>query len=171
MVILVVKYCHSLFYIFTIRKRFRHLWEPSRRAELQPERAAAEFIVSYFASNSVPEQKPETSTNNTTAGIYTVVKGDTLSQIGAKLGMKWQDIAAANNIKAPYTIYTGQKLVIPAASQPSEHIVSTYTVKKGDTLSKISAALGVDWKAIAAANGIKSPYTIYVNQKLTIQNK
>lgn len=43
---------------------------------------------------------------------YTVVKGDTLSKIGAKLGVKWQDIAKLNNIKSPYTIYVGQKLRI-----------------------------------------------------------
>ena len=43
---------------------------------------------------------------------YTVKKGDTLSKIGAKLGIKWQDIAALNNIKAPYTIYVNQKLRI-----------------------------------------------------------
>ena len=43
---------------------------------------------------------------------YTVKKGDTLSKIGAKLGVKWQDIAKLNNIKSPYTIYVGQKLKI-----------------------------------------------------------
>ena len=41
---------------------------------------------------------------------YTVVKGDTLSGIGAKLGVKWQTIAAKNGIAAPYTIYAGQRL-------------------------------------------------------------
>ena len=41
---------------------------------------------------------------------YTVVKGDTLSGIGAKLGVKWQTIATKNGIAAPYTIYAGQRL-------------------------------------------------------------
>lgn len=44
---------------------------------------------------------------------YTVVSGDTLSGIGARVGVAWQDIAAANSIGAPYTIYPGQVLVIP----------------------------------------------------------
>lgn len=43
---------------------------------------------------------------------YTVKKGDTLSKIGAKLGINWQDIAKLNNIKAPYVIYPNQKLRI-----------------------------------------------------------
>ena len=41
---------------------------------------------------------------------YTVKRGDTLSGIGSKLGVKWQTIASKNGIKSPYTIYPGQKL-------------------------------------------------------------
>lgn len=41
---------------------------------------------------------------------YTVKSGDTLSGIGAKLGVSWKDIASENGIPAPYTIYPGQKL-------------------------------------------------------------
>jgi LysM repeat protein len=57
-----------------------------------------------------------TVTNPGTQRTHVVVTGDTLSGIGAKYGVKWQNIATANNITAPsYTIYPGQKLVIPAA--------------------------------------------------------
>lgn len=45
------------------------------------------------------------------------------------------------------------------------------TVKKGDTLSAIGKKLGVSWKEIAALNGISSPYTIHVGQKLHIPSK
>ena len=41
---------------------------------------------------------------------YTVRSGDTLSGIGAKLGVSWKDIASKNGISSPYTIYHGQKL-------------------------------------------------------------
>lgn len=41
---------------------------------------------------------------------YTVVSGDTLSEIGAKLGVNWKTIASMNGISSPYTIYPGQKL-------------------------------------------------------------
>ena len=41
---------------------------------------------------------------------YTVRSGDTLSGIGAKLGVSWKYIASKNGIPAPYTIYPGQKL-------------------------------------------------------------
>ncbi|MBI2023753.1 LysM peptidoglycan-binding domain-containing protein, partial [Candidatus Giovannonibacteria bacterium] len=45
---------------------------------------------------------------------YTVVAGDTLSAIGKKLGIPWQDIAALNNMDYPYYLSIGQVLKISA---------------------------------------------------------
>lgn len=44
----------------------------------------------------------------------------------------------------------------------------TYTVKTGDTLSKIGKALGIDWKLIADINSIKAPYRLKVGQRLKV---
>ncbi|MDR0300622.1 MAG: LysM peptidoglycan-binding domain-containing protein [Streptococcaceae bacterium] len=43
-----------------------------------------------------------------------------------------------------------------------------YTVKQGDTLSGIGQKVKIPWQEIASKNGIKSPYTIYPNQKLKL---
>jgi LysM repeat protein len=43
-----------------------------------------------------------------------------------------------------------------------------YIVEAGDTLSAIGQRLGVNWQIIAAANGIQSPYIIYVGEGLFI---
>lgn len=43
---------------------------------------------------------------------------------------------------------------------------SQYTVKRGDTLYSISFRYGMDYKRVAAINGIGPPYTIYVGQKI-----
>ena len=108
-----------------------------------------------------------TSTSPSTSSTYTVVSGDTLSGIGQKLDVNWKDIANANGISSPYTIYPGQKLTIPGGGTTSSSSSSrTYTVKSGDTLSEIGQKLGVNWKNIASLNGIGSPYTIYVGQVL-----
>ena len=45
----------------------------------------------------------------------------------------------------------------------------TYTVQKGDTLSKIGQKTGIDWKTIAKINNIKFPYTIKINQVLKLK--
>ena len=44
---------------------------------------------------------------------YVVQPGDTLSGIGAKVGVPWQSIAQANGINDPNLIYVGQVLRIP----------------------------------------------------------
>lgn len=44
----------------------------------------------------------------------------------------------------------------------------TYTVKSGDTLSKIAFDYGVTVQAIAAENNLKDPYTIFVGQSLCL---
>jgi nucleoid-associated protein YgaU len=44
---------------------------------------------------------------------YTVVSGDTLSEIGARFGVDWHDIARINDIPNPDLIYPGQVFKIP----------------------------------------------------------
>ena len=50
---------------------------------------------------------------------YRVRRGDTLYSIAWQHGLNYQQLAAINAIRAPYTIYAGQRLRIrPAARQP-----------------------------------------------------
>lgn len=42
---------------------------------------------------------------------YVVLSGDTLTGIGAKLNIDWQDLARWNNLHSPYTIFIGQILL------------------------------------------------------------
>jgi LysM repeat protein len=45
---------------------------------------------------------------------------------------------------------------------------TTYTVKSGDYLIKIANAYDVDWRDLADANDLKSPYVVYSGLKLCI---
>jgi lipoprotein NlpD len=45
---------------------------------------------------------------------------------------------------------------------------STYTVKRGDTLYSIAFRSGMDYRKVAAANGIYPPYTIYPGQGIKL---
>lgn len=60
--------------------------------------------------------------------------------------------------------------ITPAGSAPAPALptTSTYTVVAGDSLSKIAAKYNVDWRDLAKANNIVSPYTIEIGQLLTI---
>ncbi len=53
------------------------------------------------------------------------------------------------------------------SSKPANN--DTYTVQKGDWLSKVGQKTGVDWMVIAELNDIKPPYTIKVGQVLKLK--
>lgn len=104
------------------------------------------------------------------SGTYTVVAKDTLSGIGAKLGISWQNIAATNGIVSPYVIFPGQVLKVYGGtmSQTVTAGGSTYMVVSNDTLSGIGTKTGHSWADIASLNNIKAPYIIYPGQTLQL---
>lgn len=102
-------------------------------------------------------------------GHYTVVSGDTLSGIGSKVGVDWPDIASANGIPAPYTIYPGQVLVVPGSgAAPAPAPGRSHTVVSGENLSGIASQFGTTYQVLAAYNGIANPDKIYPGQVIRI---
>ena len=99
---------------------------------------------------------------------YVVQKGDTLGSIARKNGVTAAALASANKLAAGAAVHPGHKLVIPGkaasasasasapASSGSASLSSgaTYTVKSGDTLSKIASRHGTTSAALRSANGI-----------------
>ena len=116
---------------------------------------------------------------------YIVQKGDSFYTIGKKLGILTKAIQDANPNVNPNKLQIGQKIVIPTTAAP---LVSggvavgellpgttlggeqTYTVKSGDTLTKIAAQHGTTVKALRSANNLGTD-RILVGQKLVIPTK
>ena len=112
---------------------------------------------------------------------YVVVHGDTLGKIAKKNGVTLSALKAANPGIEPTKLKVGQKLTIPAggtapgatgASVGSDTGMGgeTYTVKSGDTLSKIAKAHGTTVKALRAENNLTTDH-ILVGKKLKIPAK
>lgn len=111
------------------------------------------------ADNKKSTSKPRSSKT------YTVKKGDTLSHIAKRYNMTVNELAQQNNIKNQNLIHPGQKLTVrKASSQPT-----SYTIKKGDTLSHIAVKYGTTVKTLANLNNIKDQNKIYPGQKIQLK--
>ncbi|WP_341707155.1 peptidoglycan DD-metalloendopeptidase family protein [Halopseudomonas sp.] len=63
-----------------------------------------------------------------TTGYHTVQRGETLYQIAFRYGWDWKTLASNNNLRAPYTIYPGQRISLARRSNTriaSSPVVST----------------------------------------------
>ncbi len=113
---------------------------------------------------------------------YVVAKGDSLAKIAKKNGVTLKALQAANPGVVPTKLKVGQKLTIPAGGKTSADAAApsvaaggdtgsaSYTVKSGDTLTKIAKKNGTTAKAIQSANGLTTT-KIKVGQKLKIPSK
>ncbi len=59
---------------------------------------------------SAPQTRPRTTTPRRHNGTYVVKRGDTLYAIARLHGVEVRELARTNGLRAPYTIFPGQKL-------------------------------------------------------------
>ena len=134
-------------------------------------------------TNPPPVIPPVEPLAQTGGADYVVVKGDSLAKIAKKNGVTLKALEAANPGVVPTKLKIGQKITLPAGGKPAvsgndalpagnvaDTGTASYTVKSGDTLTKIAKAHGTTVKAIEAANGL-STTKIKVGQKLKIPSK
>jgi membrane-bound lytic murein transglycosylase D len=118
--------------------------------------------VDVFVRNLDSHAKPLSSWQ-----VYTFKAGDRLDRIAAERGVTVERLRAANGIGPKSRVRVGQQLLVPekgsaAAKDPlppnlgaavalNSRVVE-YTVRKGDTLSKIARAVGAKLAEVRSAN-------------------
>ena len=137
------------------------------------------------APEPVEQPQPPVTPPAGAATDYVVVKGDTFSGISKKFHVSVKAILEANPSVEPTKLKIGQTIHIPApamASAPSSGSPTagttndnagsgqTYTVKSGDSLTKIAGQFGVTVRNLRSANSLKTD-KIVVGQKLKIPAK
>lgn len=143
--------------------------------------------LQYELSKTLPsKQAQKTAQKTTTQDTYKVVSGDTLSKIAQKYGTSYQQIMSLNNLSSTM-IYPGQTLKVSGSKQqttttnqtttnnqttttskPANTTSGTYTVAKGDTLSKIAQAHNTTYTQLMENNNLSSTM-IYVGQTLKVR--
>ena len=123
-----------------------------------------------------------------------VAKGDTLYSIARKNNKTVSEIAKINNMKEPYNLSIGQKVLLRSANVQKEipNVISTekvaeikqqtpvahtttkrvnlteITVEKGDTLYSLSRKYEIPVNDLAVLNKLNAPFTLSVGQKLKV---
>lgn len=99
-----------------------------------------------------------------TSDTYTVQSGDSWWSIANRHGMSMYTLAARNGKTIYSMLHPGDRLTINGQTAAATR---TYTVRHGDTLSSISARLGVSVGTLATRNHISNPNLIFVGQRLS----
>lgn len=117
-----------------------------------------------IAANSRAQQTRSSVQSTTRIGRHKVRRGDTLSTIAQRYNTSLRELKRLNNIKHN-TAMLGVNLKVPITSSSvksskkgsqSKIKNGAYTVRNGDSLSKISAKFNVTIKAIKRENGLRS---------------
>jgi len=79
--------------------------------------------------------------------VYVVQPGDTLYSIAFRYGINVNELAARNQIKAPYTIYPGQKVVTDLSDFSSNPVASRSNTRVAPPAASTSSATSGSGKA------------------------
>jgi LysM repeat protein len=126
-----------------------------------------------------PVEYPKAELTNS-AGNYTVKSGDSLSKIARIHGVSLQSLMSVNGMTSASIIRPGQVLILPSGVGPVANPTvpslvvpngtSTYTVKKGDNLTRIATIYGSTVKEIMEWNNLVDAGKIRVGQLLIVSN-
>ena len=107
------------------------------------------------------EDNPDKASNSRT--VYRVRRGDTLSEIASRYGVRMADIRRWNDLRTS-NIRVGQRLTIHGGKEPT---VTTYRVRRGDSLYIIARKHGVSIRDLKRWNALQTS-TIQPGQTLKI---
>jgi membrane-bound lytic murein transglycosylase D len=130
--------------------------------------SASEILASIPARERKAEQHRDR--------FYKVRRGDTLSRIAQRYGVRERELVAVNNLRSRHRIRAGQVLVLPDHASGGRTSVArsdppadgAYRVRRGDNLSIIAQRFGVSESALAAENNLRNRNRIAIGQELRI---
>jgi len=86
------------------------------------------FLIAALLAGALPQAglaAPAPSVTVTCAKYHNVESGDTLSSISVTYDVSTTELAAANNLVEPYTLFVGQRLCIPGTATTTTGTTTT----------------------------------------------
>jgi len=145
------------------------------RVSRDPSRASGKVVLASLPAG-------ERFTRQVQDRIYRVQRGDTLSRIAQRFGVRESELVQLNGLRSRHTIRVGQVLKLPVTGAPTAVATSVspsrvpepipaeglYRVRSGDTLDAIARRFGVSAADLAAENRLANRHRIGVGQVLQI---
>ena len=104
---------------------------------------------------------------------YTIKKGDTLYRLGKQFNVDWKEIESSNPGINASSLKIGAVIQIPSTTIEQEKVttkVTTYVIKKGDTLWGLAKTYGVPLEQLLSANVALDPKRLKIGEKVQIPN-
>ena len=125
------------------------------------------YNVASYQSPAIDDVQ---SSSTQSSSYHTVVRGDSLSKIAEKYRVSLSELKRVNGLRSNVAML-GVKLKLPTNAQSTSNNQSSnpafHIVKRGDSLSEISANYNVTIASLKRLNGL-SKDTVYLGQKLKI---
>ena len=133
-----------------------------------------------------PTPNPSTNPNQYGGGVasYKVRPGDSLSKIARRYGISLTELARMNDLSPFRWLYTGQVLRVPGSAPAGQAVqvqspqagatnqdasgVQFYTVRAGDSLSRIARRYGISLTDLARMNNLSIYRWLYTGQVLRV---
>jgi len=130
--------------------------------------AASEALASIPARQRKAEQHRDR--------YYKVRRGDTLSRIAQRYGVRERELVSINNLRSRHQIRAGQVLVLPdhasggrtAVARSAPPADGVYRVRRGDNLSVIASRFGVSESSLVVENRLRNRNQLAIGQELRI---
>ena len=97
-------------------------------------------------------------------------QGDTYASIAATFGLTESELLQINGLKASDTLWPGQLLHLRSFGVPSDSdsFYGAYSVRRGDSLSRIARQFSVTETALFNANDLRDKSILVIGQVLVI---
>ena len=132
-------------------------------------------LVVPVASNAAPLDAPRTGRAEVSAASHKVGAGESLWSIARRYGLSTQELAELNDIDSRAALRPGQKLLVAGTSAVANtSLIDTrrkivYTVRKGDTLARVSKRYDVSVQQLRKWNKLnKKTSRLRAGRQLTV---